>query len=205
MMDDLPVAVLSLAGCVFAASAAAKLRGREAYRSFSDGLRETALAPVRLIGATAAALAGVEAAVTVGLLAAAVLSAFGWPGASTAGELALACAGGLTVVLAAGVAAVIRRGTRARCNCFGAGSGRPLGRAHLVRNLSLLAVIAVGLVGVPLAHGRPALVAAGLAAVAGALVAQLFIRWDDLAELFAPIPSSPATAAAPAHLHREHG
>jgi ABC-type nitrate/sulfonate/bicarbonate transport system permease component len=44
-----------------------------------------------------------------------------------------------------------------------------------------------GLVAVPLADGRT--VAAGflLAVAAGLTAALLFIRWDDLAELFAPI------------------
>ncbi len=108
------------------------------------------------------------------------------PGATTVAELALAAAALLTTVLVLGVATVVRRGTRARCACFGAASGRPLGRAHLVRNAILLAMLVCGLVIGPLSHGSAglgALVAAG----AGALGALVFIRWDDLADLFAPL------------------
>jgi len=103
-------------------------------------------------------------------------------------EAALAAAAVLTAVLATGVVVVIRRGTRARCPCFGADSGRPLGRLHLLRNLSLLAVVGAGLAAVLLTRGHPALAGMAVAAAAGALAALLFIRWEDLAELFAPIP-----------------
>jgi hypothetical protein len=195
-VDDFSIAVLSLAACVFAVSAAAKLRTPGAYRSFRDGLGETGLMPGRLLPATAALLSGAEAVIAAGLIAAAVLTAVAAPGAIPLAEFALAAAALLASVLAAGVAVVMHRGTRARCACFGAGSGRPLGRAHLARNLTLLAVICAGLAGPPLAHGRPAVGTAVIAAAAGAVAAMLFIRWEDLAELFAPIPP-PLGGSAP--------
>jgi hypothetical protein len=99
-------------------------------------------------------------------------------------------------VLTSGVALIIRRGAQARCACFGARSSRPLGRAHLARNVGLLAVVGVGLIAAPLAHGRPAPAGAMLAAVAGAAAALVVIRWEDIADLFAPVP--PSTAARPA-------
>ena len=74
----------------------------------------------------------------------------------------------LTATLTAGVAVVIRRGTRARCACFGAGSTRPLGGAHLFRNLALLAVLAFGLASNPLGHGHPGPAGTLAAAAAGA-------------------------------------
>lgn len=187
-MDDFSIAVLSLAGCVFAVSAAGKLRGRRAYRSFRDGLRETGLVPGRLLPTIAAVLCGAEAVIAATLITAGALTATATPGAKLLAESALAAAATLTAVLAAGVAAVVRRGTKARCACFGAGAGRPIGRAHLVRNLILLAVICAGLAAVMLTHGRPALAAAAVAAAAGVLAALVFIRWEDLTELFAPIP-----------------
>ena len=195
-MSEFCVAILSLSACVFAASAVAKLHSRAAYRSFRAGLRETALIPAGLLPVTVAALPGAEAVTAVGLAAAAVLVATAGPGASPAAETALTVAWLLTATLAVGVAVVIRRGTQARCACFGAGSTRPLGGAHLIRNVALLAVLAVGLVSNPLGHGHPAPVGAIVAAAAGAVAALLFIRWEDLAELFAPIPSLPPAAPA---------
>jgi hypothetical protein len=188
-MDDFSIAVLSLAGCVFAVSVAGKLRGRRAYRSFRDGLRETGLVPGRLLPAIAAVLCWAEAVIAATLITAGALTAAATPGAKLLAESALAAAATLTAVLASGVAAVVRRGTQARCACFGAGAGRPIGRTHLVRNLTLLAVICAGLAAVMLlTHGRPALAAAAVAAAAGVLAAAVFIRWEDLTELFAPIP-----------------
>ena len=52
-LSEFSVAILILAACVFAASAAAKLHSRAAYRSFRAGLRETALMPERLLPVTA--------------------------------------------------------------------------------------------------------------------------------------------------------
>ena len=80
-MSDFSVAVLCLAGCVFAVSAVAKLRNRPAYRSFREGLRETALVPESLLSATAAVLLGAEAVIAVSLLTVAVLTAAAVTGA----------------------------------------------------------------------------------------------------------------------------
>ena len=203
-MSDLSVAVLCLAGCVFAVSAGIKLRNRRAYRSFREGLRETALVPESLMSATTAVLCGAEGVIAVSLLTVAILTAAAVTSARPLAESVLAAAAALTVVLTVGVAAVIRRGTVARCSCFGAGSGRPLGWAHLVRNLALLAVICTGLAAVPLAHGQPALAGAALAAVAGAVAALLFIRWDELVELFAPVPQSMIAPPAVRRPGRKH-
>lgn len=186
-MDEFSIVVLGLTGCVFTASAGGKLRSRQAYRLFRASLTETGLIPGRGLPAAAVSLAVTEGAVAAGLLAAAVLTAAGVPGALWVAASALVAAAALTAVLTAGVAVIIHRGTRARCTCFGAQHGRPFGRAHLARNLSLIAVILAGLAVVPLAHGRPPLDATMLAAGAGAIAALPFIRWDDLAELFAPV------------------
>jgi hypothetical protein len=193
-MDDLGVAVLSLAACVFGASAAAKLRSGKAYRSFRDELLATRLLPLQLLARTAVVLAGAEALVAAGLSAAAVLITASTPGAIWVAESALAVTALLISQLAVGVAVVIRRGTRATCACFGPGAGRQLGRIHLVRNLSLLAVTCAGLASAPLTHGRPAVAGAVLGAVTGAVAALLFIYWDDLADLFTPSTGAAQTA-----------
>jgi hypothetical protein len=194
-MSDLTLAVLGLAGSLFAASATAKLRSRRAYRSFRDEIRGTGLLPTRQLPAGAALLAAAEAVMAAGLLAAVGLTAAG-PGLIWPAELALAAATILAAVLTAGVAVAVRRGTRARCVCFGARSERPLGRMHLVRNLSLLAAVSAGLAGAALARGRPSPPEAAVAFAVGVVAALLFIRWEDLAELVMPI--SPHRSAAPA-------
>jgi hypothetical protein len=195
-VSELSVAVLSLAACVFAASAAAKLRSRRAYRSFRAGLRETALMPERLLPVAVAALPIAEAVTAGGLVTAAVLVATAGARGIPAAEAALTVAALMTAMLAAGVGVVMRRGTRARCACFGTGSGRPLGGVHLIRNLALLAVLAIGIVGGPLGQARPAPAGTAVAGAAGAVAALLFIGWEDLAELFAPIPPAPSATLA---------
>jgi hypothetical protein len=188
-MGEFSLALLTLAGCVFAASAAAKIRSRPAYRWFSAGLRETGLVPERLLPRAAAVLCAAEAVTGAGLIGAAVATAAGWPGGIVVAETAPATAAVLTGVLAVGVAAVIRRGTQARCACFGAGPRRPLGREHLARNLCLLAVLGADMAAASFGQ-RPAPAAAIVAAAAGVTASLLFIRWDDLVELFAPMPRS---------------
>jgi hypothetical protein len=189
-MDELSVVALTLAGCVFVVSSIGKVSGRRAYHSFRDQLAETGLIPKSMLRATAASLAGTEAAVAAALLSADALIVAATPGAAWLAESALIVTAALTATLALGVAAVIRRGTTVRCACFGAQSARPLGPVHLARNLSLLAVICAGLVAAPLASGRPWPPAAALAALAGAITALLFVRWDDIAALFAPLPTA---------------
>jgi hypothetical protein len=139
-------------------------------------------------------LCGAEAVIAAALITAAALTAAPAPGAKLLAESALAAAATLTAALAVGVAVVVRRGTQARCACFGIGAGGPIGRAHLVRNLTLLAVICAGLAAVMLTHGRPAVAAVAVAVAAGVLAAAVFIRWEDLTELFAPIPQPLAGA-----------
>ena len=193
-MAEFSVAILCLAGWVFAASAAMKLRSRWAYSSFRDGLRETGLVPGRLLPSIAAVLCWVEVAVAAGLFGAAALTAVAVSGAVPFAESVLGVAAGLTGVLAVGVAVVIRRGAHARCACFGAGSSRPLGRAHLARNLSLMAVVCTGLAAVPQPQPQPILVGTLMAAAVGGVTALLFIRWDDVADLLAPIRQPSAGA-----------
>jgi hypothetical protein len=191
-MGEFSVAVLCLAGFVFAVSSAMKLRSRRAYMSFRDGLGETGLVPGRLLPFTAVALCWVEAVTGAGLLAAAALTAVAASGAAPLAETMLAIAAWLTGVLAAGVASLVRRGSQARCACFGAVTSRPLNRAHLLRNLSLLAVVCAGLATVPLARPHPVPAGTLLAVMVGGVAAVLFIRWEDLADLLAPVPRRPA-------------
>jgi hypothetical protein len=195
-MNDVLIAVLCLSGCVFGTSACVKLRGRSAYRAFRAGLGETSLVPDRLLPVVAPALGVGEAVVAAALVAAVAATVVAAPGAPALACCALAAAAALIATLVAGVGAVIRRGTPARCACFGTGSDRPLSWVHLARNLSLLIVVTAGLAVLPLSTGHAtatsaSLAGAGLAAATGAAASVLFMRWEDLADLFIPLAQRP--------------
>jgi energy-converting hydrogenase Eha subunit A len=189
-VSELSVAVLCMAACVFAASASAKLRSRHAYQSFRAGLRDTRLISERWTTGVASLLCAAETVTAAGLLAAAIMALDAVPGARSVTEASLTAACLLTIVLAAGVGAVMRRGTQARCACFGAGAGRQLGGVHMLRNLILLVLLAAGLAGSVLGDGHPTPAAAIVGVAAGALAALLIIRWEDLADLLAPLRGS---------------
>jgi len=186
-VTDLVIAVLVIGVCVFGGSAGAKLRSRRAYQSFLAGLGETMLVPSRRLSAVAAILAAYEAMVAAGLATAVLLVVVSAPGAITAAESALGGATSLTMVLTAGIALILHRHTQARCACFGSGSDRPLGAAHLVRNVCLLVVLVAGLVDSVVGRGRPGPASLIIAAAAGAVCGIVLIRLDDLTALFMPI------------------
>jgi hypothetical protein len=102
-----------------------------------------------------------------------------WPATAAAGTvLAAALFGALTSAVWFAVAT----GIPARCACFGR-LGRPLGPAHVARNLTLtgFAVAAWWLVGT----GSGTLAPAGVlvSTVAGVVLAVVIVRWEDLAAL----------------------
>jgi hypothetical protein len=186
-VTELVIAALTTACCVFLASAAAKLRGRPAYRSFVAGLAETKLIPQRLLSAAAAALVSCEALVALGAVTAAVLTAANMAGAAAIAVCALGLAVVLTAVLASGIAIILHRGTRARCACFGATSDQVLGRPHLARNIGLLVLLAAAVICTQGSHGHPTAGGIAIAASAGGLIGLLLIRFDDLIVLFVPV------------------
>lgn len=184
------IACRALLALVFLASAAGKLRGRNALAVFTAEVRAWRLVPAGASGAVAAGVAGAEAV-------AAVLSAL--PAAGRSGPVL----GGLLVaVFTAGIVVTRARGTTARCSCFGR-TAVPLGRRHLMRNGSLLAAAGLALLPVGEASGAPAVV---VAVGAGAAAALLVVTLDEIVGLFAasepsapsaPSVSSPASSSVP--------
>ncbi|MFF4831361.1 MauE/DoxX family redox-associated membrane protein [Streptomyces sp. NPDC001315] len=157
-------------GFVFLASACGKLRGRAAFGEFADGLAALRVVPAGRVRPVAMVVAGAEAVVPVLLIV---------PASAAAGlTLAVLLLGAFT--LAVGV--VLWRGTVASCPCFGA-SRTAFGVRHVVRNVVLTVVGAVGLATVGGGSGRVAGVL--LAALTGAVLASLIIRLDDIVALFA--------------------
>ncbi|MEU2508459.1 MauE/DoxX family redox-associated membrane protein [Streptomyces sp. NPDC007863] len=181
------IACRALLALVFLASAAGKLRGRDALAVFTAEVRAWRLVPAGASGAVAAGVAGAEAV-------AAVLSAL--PAAGRSGPVL----GGLLVaVFTAGIVVTRARGTTARCSCFGR-TAVPLGRRHLVRNGFLLAAAGLALLPVGEPSGAPAVV---VAVGAGAAAALLVVTLDEIVGLFAasepsaPSVSSPASSSVP--------
>ncbi|MFE4974157.1 MauE/DoxX family redox-associated membrane protein [Kitasatospora sp. NPDC056651] len=155
---------------VFARSALAKLRAR---RDFASALRAMALLPP---GTTGAAVIGVPAAeVALALLV--------WTPAPLA-TWAFAATAGLVALFAAVLVVLLRRGTDVSCSCFGA-SGVPVGGAHVVRNLVLIAIAVTGLVASALpAPGGLGAAGAVVALLAAGFASVLIIATDTLVELF---------------------
>jgi uncharacterized membrane protein YphA (DoxX/SURF4 family) len=166
-MAHVAVAARVLVGLVLVVSAAGKLRD---HAGFTASIHDFRLVPRASVPLVAAAVAGTEAAVPVLLVI---------PVTARAGAvLAAALFAGLT----AAVWSAVRRGTGAVCRCFGA-RHEPLGRPHVVRNITLLGCALAALGGGPVASAGVA-VAVG-AGAAGALV---LLRLEDLVDLFAADP-----------------
>jgi hypothetical protein len=191
---DLTIASLVVAAVIYGTSAASKLRGGVSYRAYREGLGETRLVPERWLSSVAAALAAAEAVTAVLAASGAGLLAVHW-GLMVA-TVGLGAAALLAVVLTVGVAVVVRRGTRARCACFGATTVSQIGGAHLIRNGTLLAALATGLVALTSTAGRPAVGGVVLALAAAGTASLVLIRLDDIVELFRA-PAASAGRQAP--------
>src|ERR1019366_8558512 len=161
-MTELVIAALMTAVVTYGMSATAKLRSRQAYRTFRAGLAATALVSRPLTGPVAAALAGAEA-VVAGLCATALTMTFVSRQGAPAGPA-------LTGAALAGAAAP--------CACFGSGGRAPLSGVHLTRNACLLAVLVAGAVGAEIERWQPGPAAAALAAAAGGASPLLLTRLD---------------------------
>ncbi len=193
-MTDLSLAALVVAAVIYGTSAASKLRGSASYRAYRDGLDETRLVSGRWMRSVAAALAVAEAVTAVLAAGGAILLIL--HRVLVVATAALGAAALLAAVLTGGVAVVVRRGTRASCACFGAATVSQIGGTHLIRNGTLLAVLAAGLVTMTSAVGRPAAVGVVLALAVAGTASLLLIRLDDIVELFRP-PAAPTGRPAP--------
>jgi hypothetical protein len=170
---------------VFAVSASSKL---VAPGAFAASLRPLRLLPERLVRPTAALVTVAELAVAAGLAWAVLADLVDEP-ADAVGGVSLVLAGLLLAVLTTGIVLALRRGADAKCACFGAAE-QPLGGRHLVRNGVLLAVVLVGLLMLTVAEDGSAVAGSVVGLGAGAIVALVLIRLDDLVELFTPVPAS---------------
>ncbi|MFI0356935.1 MauE/DoxX family redox-associated membrane protein [Actinomadura sp. 9N407] len=157
------IAARCLLATVFAVAFLGKARSARRRQAFRTTVRN--LISRRAAGPLAGLILCCEAAIAVLLVP---------PVTARAG---FALAAGLLSVFIAGVFRAIRNGIFAECGCFGDHSA-VLGYPIIVRNGLLLAVAVPGLV---LAPGAVAVAPALAAAIAGVLVAIVYVRYLDIA------------------------
>jgi hypothetical protein len=180
MLSSVALGCAVALGAVFGTSLVTKL-GRVRFRAFVGSAGPLELFPVGWRSRVAGVVVAAELVVTTAVL--------GW-GVSVAlgrhpGWLRLVGFGGAGCVLVGftvGISIALRRGERAPCQCFGA-SATPMGLAHIVRNLVLIATTVFGAVS---GESSAALEPAGvvLAVVVGAFVAAVIVNVDHVVELF---------------------
>ncbi|MGC4937313.1 MauE/DoxX family redox-associated membrane protein [Kribbella sp. DT2] len=165
---------------VFGMSSASKL-GRSAFRDFVASAGPLKILPRSLRPLASRVVVSSEIALTVVLLVGAGSAAL--PALVPVAVVALTAAAALLLVFTVAIVATLRRGGQQACRCFGA-KATPLGPAHVVRNVLLLAVALAGLVAVIATEPSVEPGGAVLAGVAGLVVGLLVTRFDDLTDLF---------------------
>jgi hypothetical protein len=171
-VDYVTIGCYVLVTAVFAVAAVGKARSAEALRAFADTLVTGRLVVRRWRIPAAVTLAAAEAGT-------AVLVAV--PGTARFGLMAAAV---LAIGFAAGIQATLARGAPIPCVCFGAGSDRPMGRAHQIRNLLLAGAAGLGLAGGRSGPHDLRLDGVVVAVAAGLLLAALMANADDIGSLF---------------------
>jgi hypothetical protein len=173
-MAHLLLTVQFIVGGVFAVSAFGKVRAQSAFvRSLADfGVPERIRALVGVMVTVA------EIAVVVLVL----VPVTAVPGLAFGAVLFL----GFAVV----VGMTVRRGRRPRCRCFGVESA-PLRGAHVVRNVVLAALAAVGALTGAVMNAAPAFSAGSfvLVVLVAAVVVAVVVGLDDLLDVVAPAKS----------------
>lgn len=167
-MTYLGIGARVLIGVVFAVAFVGKVRGRKAFDEFVRSTRAMGVLPAALVRPVSF---GVVAAELLIVLALAVPT-------REAGALGFGLATALLAAFTVGIAVSLARGKRASCRCFG-DKDTPLRAHHVGRDLALIAVALVGLLGTlattPVDPG-----VALVTAVAGALLAGLVVMLDDI-------------------------
>jgi hypothetical protein len=185
-MQYLEIAIRCLVGTVFLASSVTKVVGRGAFENFVGSVRDMRLMRASGVRPVARCVVVVESAVWL-LLAV--------PTRPTAAAGFLVAAG-LLAVFDVGIWLAVRRGARTTCRCFGASSTR-LGPQHLIRNLALIVIAALGAVATGWAAGPVRLAGIAVAVPAGLVVGGLFAVVDDVVGLFQPLEHGPGNRAYP--------
>jgi len=170
-MTYLGIGARVLIGVVFAVAFVGKVRNRKAFDEFVRSTRAMGVLPSALVRPVSVVVVAAELLV---VLALAVPT-------REAGALGFGLAAALLAAFTVGIAVSLTRGKRASCRCFG-GKGTPLRAHHVGRDLALVAVALVGLLGT-LASAPVDPGVAVVTAAAGALLAGLVVMLDDILAL----------------------
>ncbi|AVT29269.1 methylamine utilization protein MauE [Plantactinospora sp. BC1] len=174
-MRYLEVGCRVLLAAVFIVAVANKVASRAAWRDFVRSLRELRQLPEAAVRPAAVATVTAEA-----LAAALFLVPL-----RVAGVLGFALAIGLLAAFTVVIGLALARGNRAPCRCFGA-SSTPLGIPHLVRNLTLICVAALGVLGLSTGTALdPAY--AMIAGITGLVLGMLTTAAEDIVALVKPV------------------
>lgn len=168
---------------VFGLSAASKA-GRRTFQDFAASAGPLEVLPKALRVPAAKAVVVAEGVITVALVvgAGAALTKTLEPVAVLGFALAVL----LLLAFTGAIVLTLRQGIRKACKCFGA-SSTPLGRAHVVRNVLLLALAVAGLAAATSVNTTVEPAGAAMAVVAGLVAGLLITRFDDLIDLFRPL------------------
>jgi len=158
-----------LAG-IFVVSLISKVRSGRAYADFRRSIDDWKVVPRRWSAPIAAGVVAGEAAVVL-LLA--------LPRTAPIGFVAAVL---LLTAFTAGISVVLRRRRTVTCQCFGV-STTPVGAAHMVRNLLLLALCVTGALTATAGGARPTAPGAALALSVAAVGVLVVVRFDDLVAL----------------------
>ena len=173
-MNALFIAARIASAIVLAVAAESKVRNGRAFRAFVTSFSDIPFLSERSASLVGGALVCAEIGISTVLLVPALSHAAAW------------AALGLFILFTAGVSLlVLRGGQAATCRCFGA--KRALSGRHITRNLLLVGIGAVGCI--PLNH-RPVLSELSLGIAIALVAGGTVIRWDELVELFVPVPST---------------
>ncbi|NUT53325.1 MAG: hypothetical protein HOV94_39475 [Saccharothrix sp.] len=185
-MQYLAIGLRCLIGVVFLVSSVSKVAGRGSFSAFVSSVGDLRLLPQALVKPVASLVLAAELAVCVLLAVPPVFAA----------ASGLLVAGLLSVIFAIAIAVSTRRGVSAACRCFGA-STVPLGPLHVVRNLALAVVAAVGAAITWTASGPVEPAGVLVSALAGLLPGAVITVLDDVVGLFQPVGNVPGSRAVP--------
>lgn len=165
----------ALLASVFVVAVVNKVAGKVAWLDFVQYLRELRQLPEAVARPAAVATVTVEALVAALLLAP----------VRTAGIVGCGLAACLLSAFTLVIGRALAGGNRASCRCFGA-SSTPLGRPHVVRNLTLICVAVLGVAGLSAGAAIDPDYAV-LAGITGLVLGILTTAVEDIVALFKPV------------------
>jgi len=165
----------SFLALIFLVACVSKVQNAASYRSFRESLGGLGLRPGLAVRILSIGIPAAEAITTLML----IVSSASWWG--------LVASAALLTSFTLGIGIAASRGRKVTCRCFGESSASTTSQ-HILRNGLLLTTAVAGLLAglAPAGHTGSAITV--FSAGCGVISAALFLRWDELAFLFRPLP-----------------